>query len=103
MLENLASLRYRPSRIAPTTATYVQRPTVRDCSVQKVVRHNAIIKSQISEEKKKSNLEKLIFVEYMTFGTNLLLKLKRILKFSSLVQSLPLASLYTSLIYITAT
>ena len=59
--------------------------------------------SENSEEKKKSNLEKLIFVEYMTFGTNLLLKLKRILKFSSLVQSLPLASLYTSLIYITAT
>ena len=33
--------------------------------------------SENSAEKKKSNLEKLIFVEYMTFGTNLLLKLKR--------------------------
>jgi uncharacterized membrane protein YkvI len=43
----------------------------------------------------------LFVVKNMTFafGTNLLLKLKRILKFSSLIQSLPLASL----IYITAT
>jgi hypothetical protein len=53
--------------------------------------------SENSDEKKKSNLEKLIFVDNIWLSC----LLKRIN--SSLVQSLPLASLYTSLIYITAT